>query len=86
MEHAIKNNDLNTVLKVDETVSSNVCIKIEGFFDNSNSHYLSIDDLENLIHVLKYVYDKKKSINPNFGRRISGLSIASIEAQKKHNK
>lgn len=83
MKHSIYNPDLETSIVVDETNCENtsICVKSYGDIDGK-THYLTPSDLENLIHLLKYIQAKKKEINPIYGKRISALSIASIKAMK----
>jgi len=84
MKHSIYNSELETTLEVDETLCENVALHIEDNDGVVKSHYLRPDELENLIHVLKYVHQKKKEINPVYGKRVSALSISSIRAAKEN--
>lgn len=60
MKHIIENNGLNSLLTVDETLCENTSLSILDSDNNFATHYLTPNDLKNLIGVLLHIQAKKR--------------------------
>lgn len=64
MTHSIFDSALNTEIIIDETLCENVCISIHLHNeDQSTTHYLNPEQLEDFINILSYIKNKKSVLS-----------------------